>query len=358
MTTGSGKKTPKSPKAGKAPASRSRRKKIVDKAPAAIDKEKMAAFFSAAGIDSKEGEPKKSGAALAAEVSVATAAASTPPAEVVVEVAEPSPVDDVSEVAPEKGSKDPGETLMKIPSEASGNGSGSGSSNMLSMYSVLLLLAFFWFYFISSSPLHKAAQVKVKQGEVAISALASKVQGLKIENRNLKNRLQRLEQVAHKWKKAARKGNTPVTVGILPAKKRVIETAPKAQPAISIKPVTKPVVKPAAKKDPSFDKAPIPFWRNMKPRGSLIKSTPVKVKPVVKVPAAKVDSFSRAPKPFWLTPRVKPAAVKAKKQVIITAPPAVKCPCTYKSATTKKEPATTPALDPSFEKAPKPFWLK
>ncbi len=352
MTTGNGKKTPKTPKSGKASASRSRRKKIVDKAPAAVDKEKMAAFFSAAGIDSSVSDSAPDSVKETAEVTVATAVESEVPAEIEAEVVKAGPGND-EELVPESESEVPsdsdgekGEALMTTTPKASGDGSGSGSLNMLSIVFVLVVLALFWFYFISSVPLQKAAEVQVKQGKAEISALTSRVKSLETENSNLKSNLEQLKKAALKWKRASKKVSAPVTIGLLPAKK----AAPHAQLA----PAT------ATKLDSSFDKAPIHFWKKMKRRGSLIQKSPENVKPKVQAPAVKVDSFSRAPKPFWLTPRrVKPTAVKVKKQVIITAPRAAKCPpCKYKKTTAKQESALNPALDPSFKKAPKPFWLK
>ena len=381
MTTGSGKKTPKTQKSGKASTSRGRRKKVVDKAPspALIDKEKMAAFFSAAGIDNpaaaplkepessavevvKEVETKADKAVLAAAATIATVAEHDVPvkSEVPLEVVEASSVNDTGEVVPESDSgalesidnqnDSEGETPMMTTPKVSGNGSGSGSFNMLSMFFILVVMALFWFYFISSTPLQKAAEVQVQQKQAEISVLTTKIQSLEAENSTLQNKLNILEKVMLKWKKEVKPApvSTPVTVGKLPLKQSVIKAAPKVQAAVS----------PELKRDPSFDKAPIPFWRNMKPRGSLIKQPCKKVKPAVTTPALKVDSFSRAPKPFWLTPRVKPTTAKAEKEVVISAPPTLKCPCKAKRLSPGQDPVSAPALDSSFDKAPIPFWLK
>lgn len=375
MTTANGKKTPKTPKTGKAPVSRGRRKKVVAKAPAPaeIDKQKMAAFFSAAGLDKtapdsvtetetvevvgiEKSDLKESGKPSPAEPTSTPVVESEPVIkepvakesenDEVVAIAKPvevtATVSDNSDDSDNNSEK--GEILMTTTEKPTAGGSGSGSYNLLPMFAVLLLIALFWLYYISSTPLKKAAEARVEQGKAEISVLMSKVKGLEAEVSNLKMKLVLFEKAAMKWKNAA----VQATRESAQAKRGVVSVKKVEVKAIS---KDKPMAATAVKKDPSFDKAPTPFWRNMKPRGSLIKQPVKKVKPEVKTPAVKVDSFSKAPKPFWLTPRVKPTVAKTKKQVIISAPPAAK-------AAPQQKPASAPALDLSFDKAPKPFWLK
>ncbi len=368
MTTANGKKTPKTSKTSKAPVSRGRRKKVVAKAPAPaeIDKQKMAAFFSAAGLD----ETAPDSVAEAAEVEgaknqdIKESGKPSPADSTSTPLVESEPVTKESEndetvvvaksvevtatASDNSGDSDnnseKGEILMTTTEKPTAGGSGSSSYNLLPMFAVLLLIALFWLYYISSTPLKKAAEARVEQGKAEISVLMSKVKGLEAEVSKLKMKLVLFEKAAMKWKKAAvqaTKASAQVKRGVVSVKKVEVKAISK----------DKPMAATAVKKDPSFDKAPTPFWRNMGPRGSLIKQPVKKVKPEVKTPAVKVDSFSKAPKPFWLNPRFKPAAAKAKKQVIISAPSAVK-------AAPQQKPASAPALDSSFDKAPKPFWQK
>ncbi|MCD6533052.1 MAG: hypothetical protein J7L25_03095 [Deltaproteobacteria bacterium] len=379
MTTANGKKTPKNPKTGKAPVSRGRRKKVVAKAPAPaeIDKQKMAAFFSAAGLDktapdsgtevesvavkgSKKSEPAESGKPVLVESTSVPAAASEPPAKEP-ENAEVAAIAKSVEVSATAGdnpddidnNSEKGETLMATTEKTTTAGSGSGSYNLLPMFAVLLLIALFWLYYISSTPLKKAAEVQVEQGKAEISVLMAKVKGLEAEVAGLKIKLVLFEKAAMKWKNAAVqavKASAQVKRGVVSVKKVKVKAISKDKPKAAT----------AVKKGSSFDKAPIPFWRNMnlRPSGSLIKPPVKKVKPEVKAPAVKVDSFSKAPKPFWLTPRVKPTVAKTKKQVIISAPPAAKAASQAKKRVTQQKPASAPILGSSFDKAPKPFWLK
>ena len=384
MTTTNGKKTPKptkTPKTGKAPASRGRRKKLVAKAPvpAEIDKQKMAAFFSAAGLDKtapdsvavtetvevvgiEKSDLKKSGKPSPVEP-ISTPAGESEPL-IKKPVAKKFENDEVAAIAKsveviatasdnsEDGdnNSEEGETLITTTVKSIAGGSGSGSYNLLPMFAVLLFIALFWFYYISSTPLKKAAEARVEQGKAEISVLMSKVKGLETEISRLKIKLVLFEKAAMKWKNAAvqaAKASAQAKRGVVSVKK------------VEVKAITKDkLVATVAKKGSSFDKAPIPFWRNMKPRGSLIKQSSKKVKPAVKTPPVEVDSFSKAPKPFWLTPRVKPVVVKAKKQVIISAPPAAKAVSQVKKTAAQQKPASAPVLGSSFDKAPKPFWLK
>ena len=368
MTTGSGKKTSKT---GKAPASRGRRKKVVAKAPvpAEIDKQKMAAFFSAAGLDNsspdsvketaeveeaKETVSEESGAQLAAESAAASVAENGPADESEPAVKEPEndetvvvaePADAVATDSDNRDDSDneKGEIVMTTTSKSTGGGSDSGSFSVLPMVFGLTVLALFWFYYISSAPLKTAAEARVEQGKAEISVLMSKIKGLEAEVARLRAKLVVFEKAAHQAKKLTGKVSAPVKRGVVAGEKA------------AAKAVSKDAQVPAAaiKKDPSFDKAPVPFWRQMQ-RGPLTQPRK-EVKPAVKeTPAAKGDSFSKAPKPFWLKPRVKPEAAKVKKEVKISAPPAAKAV----SKIGKEEPASAPALDPSFKKAPKPFWLK
>ena len=392
MTTASGKKTPKT---GKAPARRGQRKKVIEKAPTPveIDKQKMAAFFSAAGL---EETPAKPGEKLVkAPVKVKEAAAFKEPVNETVEepvkepvkvkepikveetkkvvskksvvqppakpiptpVAESIPVEEAPPAAkkPEKieavaaaapavmivtESKDSdskkGETPMTTTAPATSGGSNSGSFSILPMLVILAALAVCWFYYVSSVPLKKAAIVQVEQGKTEISVLSAKIKTLEAEVTRLGVKLGIFEKAAVKAKASAKKG---------------VAVVKKAAP--------KTVSTPAAvKQDPSFDKAPIPFWQQMKSRGSLIQKSQKNVRPVLETPAVKVDSFSKAPKPFWLKPRVKPAAAKVKKEVKISAPPVIKAAPKVKKTATNQEPAAAPVFDPSFKKAPKPFWIK
>ncbi len=305
MTTGSGKKAPK---ISKAPARHGQRKKIVAKAPAPveIDKEKMAAFFSAAGADNSAPNSEKE----------------------TIEVVVPTDT-----IATDKNSdNEKGEAVgTSIPPTTSG-GSDSGSYSVLPMVFVLAVLALFWFYYISSTPLKKAAVAQFEQGKVKISALMSRIGILEAEVVRLKAKRVVFEKASQKPKKITKKVVTPVKSGV----------------------VVKGSSVPAT--DSSFDKAPIPFWQQMK-RGSLAQPRK-EMKPAVKTPVVKVDSFNKAPKPFWLKPRVKPEAAKVKKEVKLPAPPAAKVAPKPKKLTVKHEPDSAPVLDPSFKKAPKPFWLK
>ena len=377
MTTASGKKTPKT---GKAPARRTQRKKTVEKAPAPveIDKQKMAAFFSAAGVketpskpekkpvkvsvkeyvkesvkepvkveDIKKVVPEKSEEQLPVKLTptptATPVAESTPAKESPVAAKKPEKVETKVVAAPtatsvtesENSDSEKGETVMTTSSPATGGGSGSGSFSILPMLFVLAALAVCWFYYVSSVPLKKAAVAQVEQGKAEISVLMSKVKVLETEVTKLRIKLGLFEKAAVKAKTSAKKG-------VVAGKK----AAPKGESV------------PAVKKDSSFDKAPIPFWRQMKRRGPLTQKSLKKVKSVVETPAVKVDSFSKAPKPFWLKPRVKPATAKVKKEVKISAPPAAKTSPKTKKIAAKQAPASVPALDPSFKKAPKPFWVK
>ena len=365
MTTGSGKKTSKT---GKAPASRGRRKKIVDKAPAPaeIDKEKMAAFFSTAGVEKSASDSVKESAEVEETKKTAFKESGTQllAGSTTVSVAENGPTDESESVAKEPGNDKtievivPTETIAtdknsdnekaeavgaSIP-PAMGGGSDSGSSySVLSMVFVLAVLALFWFYYIASTPLKKAAVVQVESGKAEISVLMSKIGSLEAEVARLRAQLVVFEKAAQKPKIIIEKVPVPAKSGAVVEKK----------------PVAKVVVKGSSariKKDPSFDKAPIPFWRQPK-RGPLAQPRK-EVKPAVKTPVVNVDSFSKAPKPFWLKARVKPEAAKVKKEVKLSAPPIAKVAPKAKKITVKQEPASAPVLDPSFKKAPKPFWLK
>ena len=384
MTTGSGKKTSK---AGKAPASRSRRKKVVSKAPAPaeIDKAKMAAFFSAAGPDDstpdlvkepaeveevKKTDLKESVTQALVEPTAAPVAengpaddsevvAKEPENDEIVVAAEPADVITTDSDKRDDSDNENAKTLMTTTSPAAGSDSNSGTFGVLPMIVVLVVLAFFWFYYVTLAPLKKAAVTKVEQGKTEISVLISRIGSLEAEVVRLKAKLVVFEKAAlkPKPKKITEKVTVPAKSGVVVEKKPVVKPVVESKPAV--KAVAKDSQAPAAvvKKDSSFDKAPVPFWRQMK-RGPLAQQPRKKVKPAVKAPAVKVDSFSKAPKPFWLKPRVKPGAAKVKKEEKISAPSVVKVVPKAKKITAKQELVSAPALDPSFEKAPKPFWLK
>ena len=369
MTTGSGKKTSKT---GKAPASRGRRKKIVDKAPAPaeIDKEKMAAFFSAVGADNSVPDSVKESAEvkedkktvlkeskvqlLANPTTVSVAEnGSTDESELTAKESENDKTIEVvvstDTIATEKNSdNEKAETVETSIPPATGGGSDSGSYSVLSMVFVLAVLALFWFYYIASTPLKKAVVAQVESGKAEISVLMSRIGSLEAEVARLSAQLVVFEKAAQKPKKIIEKVIVPVESGAVVEKEPVVKVVAKGSPVPSA----------VIKKDSSFDKAPIPFWRQMK-RDSLVAQPRKEVEPAVKTPVVKVDSFSKAPKPFWLKPKVKPEAAKVKKEMKLSAPPAAKAaPKSKKLTTEQEEPTPVPVLDPSFQKAPKPFWLK
>ncbi len=372
MTTGSGKKISKT---GKAPSSRGRRKKVIDKAPvpAEIDKEKMAAFFSAAGLNEPDSDTakvpveleevektvlKESGESLVTESAPSLDKASGPLAESqpvtadlkndeTVVVAEPADVVATDSVVCDAGNIEKAKTAMTTTSSAPGGGSDSGSISILSMVFMLAVLALFWFYYISSAPLKKAAVVQFDQGPAEISALMSKIKGLEAEVAGLKTKLVVFDRTVKKLEKSTVKVGTSVKKGALTGEKAVVKMVPKDGQTSSV----------VIEKDSSFDKVPVPFWRQMK-HGPLAQQALKKVKPVAQAPLVKVDSFSKAPKPFWLKRRVKPEVAKVEKEIKISASPVVKAVPQAKKITVKQESASSSALDPSFRKAPKPFWLK
>ena len=264
MTTGSGKKTSKT---GKAPTSRSRRKKVVEKAPVpvAIDKQKMAAFFSAAGLDSSVPDSVKESdeVAEAKEIALKESETLLPAEPVTATVTESGSVDEAEPVTAES-EKDETVTVdepadvVVADSENSNNkkdqtavtatspatGGGSDSFSILFMVFVLAVLALLWFYYISSAPLKNEVVARVEQGKVEIPAQMSKINGLEAEVTRLRAQLAVFEKAAKKRQDSTVKVSPPVKRGTLAGEK----TAPGDAQASSV----------VTKKDPSFDKALLP----------------------------------------------------------------------------------------------------
>ena len=316
----------KSDKAVNKPAKRSvggERGKIVSQTPTVseIDKEKMAAFFSAGGLEPpapKKVDSESVPAAGASEespvVESKTESVATTAKAAEIKNVKTAVEAEIKEPAPEKQNlpEEKGELEMTTVAivQTSAKDSNSDSFNTLPIFAVLIFMAAFWLYYISAAPSQKVAAVQVKQSQSSILTLEKKVQILQVEVAALQNKLAGLQNSVHKS----------------PVKSQSV-TVKKAVPA-------KPV------KDSSFDKAPIPFWRNFKHphtqsmnKSQAKKVAPSKAVPVAKIaPAAKVDSFSKAPVPFWRQADTGQSAAKAKEG--------------------------SAHHDSSFDKAPIPFWRK
>ncbi|HDS15864.1 MAG TPA: hypothetical protein ENN66_04485 [Proteobacteria bacterium] len=314
MTTKSGKKVFKNSKSGSSGS------KVAAQAPLQpeIDKQKMAAFFSAAGLKGKSEmdgrlkvetvvikETAVEPASVAPEEKLLSMTETTGPSAAREEEAEnsisfPEPLgtdenetfletanaadgpaenDDASEKGDERMSTADSGNIAKGVSH-----SGSCSFNLLPVVFILLLAALFWFYYLAST----------SQEHPEFSRLRS--QSAVPENEDI----------------------------ITPGLRRENSM-------------------PAMQKDPSFMRAPIPFWQHRQPCSAL--STQMVAPAAEKPKVENVDSFSRAPVPFW---HKKKAAVKLTPE--LTAPD---------SPLSSELKSSLPAsMDPSFQRAPKPFWKK
>ncbi len=320
----SGNPTGKTAKRAKAAAGRS---KVVVKGSVSseIDKEKMAAFFSAGGLkepvaaEKAESEPAVPETGVSAPVFKAPVKKSPPP---VTEKASELPAVTIPEVAGDKVVKKvveedykceeqnlkeqnlkekKGETEMTTTEPVKHSSKESGSGTILPIFVILIFMAAFWLYYISLAPLQKAAATQMEQSQTQIQKLEKKVKSLQAVIAGLKNELKDLQTSAHPNRALTAKKTAPAKTTV---------------------------------KDSSFAKAPIPFWRNYQhPRTKqLEKLNGNKKKPVVtvKAPAADIDSFSKAPVPFWRKGKAAPSAAAVKDA----------------------------HHDSSFDKAPIPFWRK
>ena len=324
--TSKGKKNTNAGKKGKT-KTQSPEKKTLTEAPVAagVDKEKMAAFFSAA--EEQSAAPQED--SPAAE----TQAVEAPAAEVVAEAVAAPP----QEPAPPAGKS------------ASGSGD-NGSFSLVFLFIILGVIGVSWFYYVNSHTARiKATSATLKTAGVATAAPAieQKIKDLEAQIACLQSRLAALEA-------KARKASAAVVPAPPQLKKVEIKPAPAAQ-------------------DSSFKKAPVPFWRQESfrhpagPGKSLInKSKPqpapkpaAKPAPAVKsvkevkktaapAPVVKDSSFDKAPVPFWRQEKFKSPASRAQAVLQSNAD---------KAAAKDKKPAAKKAND-SFSKAPKPFWEK
>ncbi len=284
-----------------------------------VDKEKMAAFFSAAGLKDVNpevkpdaGTPARTAAPLPDAKVVAETKPETPVQETEkpvvktpepeVAVAKPQPEKDILEPETENLKAEKGEIEMTPNKTVSSNTkeSKSGSFSTLPMFVILLCLAAFWFYYISAAPQPETAAVQVKKSQTKIQSLEAQVKVLQAKVAALQASLAALQKPA--------------------AEVKVKESA--AKPAV---------------KDSSFDKAPIPFWRTMHRNHTeqLQKASPKPVLKAAPVKSEKVDSFSKAPVPFWR-----------------------KAPADKNGVKVEKDLAADKNHDSSFDKAPIPFWEK
>ena len=303
-------------KTAKRAKSTGERNKVLTKSPVAgeIDKEKMAAFFSAGGLKEpvateEKVKPEKTKPEPVAAV-VPETPAPVPPVEkqpqLEVKVAEVLPEVAVSEIPVAKVvekdrnlkdqnlEKKKGEIKMTTTEPVKSSSKDSGSISILPIFVILFCMAVFWFYYISSAPLQKAASTMVEQGQTQILKLEKKVKSLQAVIAGLQAELKTQQNQTVAVKKVA--------------------------PAKTVK-------------DSSFDKAPVPFWRNYQhPHAKQLKKlNRNKKSPAVKAPAAKVDSFSKAPVPFWRKANGAQPEAKVKDGA---------------------------HHDSSFDKAPIPFWRK
>jgi len=291
-----------------------------------VDREKMAAFFSAGGLDSPEPKKAELPAAKKAEPAAAPVKASgkdsatvgeskTETAAVTTEVTAADKAEKVPEAkstvsVPEKQNlkKGKGEIEMAVneTAQTAAKGSKSESFNTLPIFAVLIFMAAFWLYYISAAAPQKTPAAQVKQSQSQISVLEKEVQTLRAEVALLQSKLADMQKSVRQ---------SPVKPQAAAAKK-----------AAKVKPV----------KDSSFDKAPIPFWRNYQhPHAKQMEKMKQNRKSAaVKPVPAKVDSFSKAPVPFW-------RKAKGSQE--------------SESAAKVKDGARH---DSSFDKAPIPFWRK
>jgi len=315
----------KSTNAGKKGKTRTPEKKILTDAPvtAGVDKEKMAAFFSKADEQAVAADEVPKAESPAVETPVAKEetppAASTPP----------------QEPAPPAGKKSPAS-------------SDNGSFSLVFLFIILGVIGISWFYYINSHTARiKATSATLKTAAVPVvaSGLEQKIKDLEAQIACLQSRLAALEAQARKAssvlvlappkvKKVEIKGATAVKdssfkkapvpfwrqegfrhpsgpgkslIKPRPAAKKVTEPVAKPAPAVkSVKEVKKSAAPAPVVKDSSFDKAPVPFWRQEEFKSpasraqAVLQSNADKAAAKDKKPAAKGDdSFSKAPKPFW-----------------------------------------------------------
>jgi len=289
------------------------RSKVVVKSPVVgeIDKEKMAAFFSADGLKEPAAAEKTKPvppAAVAPETPVsapAPVAAKPQPKVTTPEVAAAKAVNE-DQNSEKQNLKDQnlnekeGKIKMTTSEPVKNSSKGSGSISILPIFVILFCMAAFWLYYISSAPLQKVAVTMVEQGQTQIQKLEKKVKSLQ------------------------------VIIAGLQAELKELQNAAQHDQAITVK----KDVNTKTVKDSSFDKAPVPFWRNYQhPHAKqLEKLNKNKKTATVKAPVAKIDSFSKAPVPFWRKANGTQPAAKAVKDGA--------------------------RHDSSFDKAPIPFWRK
>ena len=238
--------------------SRGREKKVVTEAPASagVDKEKMAAFFASSSDDN-------------------------PPA---TETETPT-VEESKDVAP------PAAHSEAVPASLEDDDSFS----LVFLFIILGAMAIGWFYYVSPKAVHQpgsrslipTAAKKVSAAADAVAPLKARIKALEAEVARLKAQLAAYQAKADVQPPVAKKSPAPVKKS----------------------PVSEQKAPAAVQKGSSFDKAPVPFWRQ-----ESFKSPQARAQAVLKQNAARkesaesgktaakpaTDSFSKAPKPFWL----------------------------------------------------------
>lgn len=255
------------------------RSKVVAKSPVAgeIDKEKMAAFFSAGGLKEPiAAEKAKSEPVAAVTLKAPTPVPPTKKIESEVNVAQvTAPEITVAKIVNKDQNlegqnleKEKGEIKMTTTKPVQSSAKDSASIGILPIFVILFCMAAFWLYYISSAPLPKTAVTLVEQGQAQILKLEKKVKNLQ-----------------------------SVIAGLKAELKEAQSPSPQNQAAAVKKVAPKKTVK-----DSSFAKAPVPFWRNYQHphQKQLEKLNQNKKSAAVKTAdPAKGDSFSKAPIPFW-----------------------------------------------------------
>ncbi|MBN2705466.1 MAG: hypothetical protein JXR89_03375 [Deltaproteobacteria bacterium] len=311
-----------------------------------IDKQKMAAFFSAAGLEGKSDVVDS----LKEEEVVVTETETEPvsavpqdslsmtekigPASAERDEETESPVSFSEPAAPGTGENDTSVEIVNVVDACAGNDNASEkgdelmsiadsgnmakgvscsescSFNLLPVFFILLVAALFWFYYIASTS-HEHSEFSRLRFQPAVS-----------ENENNEHAL-RPEKF------------TPASQGVEMAVGPAQRSGGDGGVAV---------------KDPSFMRAPLPFWQNRKPcpEFRIQTVTPIAEKQKVE----NVDSFSRAPVPFW---RKGKAAVKTIPG-LTAASPELTAPSSGPFLSELKSSAVS--MDPSFQRAPKPFWKK
>lgn len=328
-------------------AKSAKRRKVVEQAPvpSEMDKKKMAAFFTAGTakdettvqeeIPAKEETPAvEASSAVSSSESLASEGAATVAVEPAVEaesaaVPEAEPVSGASEAGPAEGDagndnqgnddngNNQGDDGMTVK-----DGNGGGSFTMLPMFVVLVVVAIFWLYYISAAPGQREALVQIERSQAEVSTLTERVRSLEDEISRLRSKMVQMKE------KAA------------------------ASQAVAVSPGKEPGKDPALVKDPSFSRAPVPFWHKPRP-GCRFRGPAKKNAGGAKLsPAPARDSFSRAPVPFWRKGRGSCGKKGFGKAVAAPVPAANQKP------RLAGQPGTDPAADPSFSRAPVPFWRK